>query len=313
VPDSPQLPQFVNWPSFPFEGQLRTKRLDAPVPVEPPREGEDPNTCTACKASDERYVWVSDRWRVRAMERPSGLPMVLILESRSHLDLGDLPNLHAAELGVMTVRIERAIRSLDEVERVHVNRWGDGAAHFHQWFLGRPTGYLQLRGSFLSQWDDILEPIPEGRWRENLAHVAAWLADFGGRAIAEPPRIEWHTPSRFGDVDVVSADPAEATAPAGGASQEAEHAPQAENGGQSETGVAAQPQADGAGRTSGAAEHRGSSRPSGSSRRRRSSRQRGRLHRWRQGGVPRRCEGRRLQCLQLTGEGPRAGTAQTRR
>ncbi len=130
----------------------------------------------------------------------------MILESRSHLDLGDLPNLHAAELGVMTVRIERAIRSLDGVERVHVNRWGDGAAHFHQWFLGRPTGYLQLRGSFLSQWDDILEPIPEARWRENLAHVAAWLADFGGRAIAEPPRIEWHTPSRFGDVDVAAAD-----------------------------------------------------------------------------------------------------------
>jgi hypothetical protein len=131
------------------------------------------------------------------MDRPSGLPMVLILESRSHLDLGDLTNLLAAELGVMTVRLERAVRSLDGVERVHVNRWGDGAAHLHLWFLARPTGQLQLRGSFLSLWDDIIEPIPESTWRENLAHVAAWLADFGGRAIAEPPRIVWHAPSSF--------------------------------------------------------------------------------------------------------------------
>ncbi len=38
----------------------------------------------------------------------------------------------------MTVRLERAIRSLDGVARVHVNRWGDGSAHLHLWFLARP-------------------------------------------------------------------------------------------------------------------------------------------------------------------------------
>ena len=205
VADTPsKLPAFVAWPSFPFEGQLRPKRLDPPVAEEPPREGEDPSTCTACAARDDAYIWASDRWRVRSMDRPSGLPAVLILESRSHLDLGDLTNLLAAELGVMTVRLERAIRSLDGVERVHVNRWGDGAAHLHLWFLARPVGQLQLRGSFLSLWDDILEPIPEHIWRENLAHIAAWLADFGGRAIAEPPRIEWHAPSSFSDVNAES-------------------------------------------------------------------------------------------------------------
>jgi hypothetical protein len=123
--------------------------------------------------------------------------MVLILETRSHLDVGDLPNLLAAELGVMTVRLERAIRSLDGVARVHVNRWGDGAAHLHLWFLARPVGQLQLRGSFLSMWDDILEPIPESLWRESLAMVAAWLGEFGGRVLAEPPRIEWQAPSIF--------------------------------------------------------------------------------------------------------------------
>ena len=132
-----------------------------------------------------------------ALDRPTGLPTVLILESRSHLDMGDLPNLLAAELGVLTVRLERAIRSLDGVARVHVNRWGDGSAHLHVWFLARPTGRLQLRGTFLSLWDDILPRIPESQWRENLALVAAWLADFGGQALAEPPHIDWQTPAEF--------------------------------------------------------------------------------------------------------------------
>lgn len=191
------LPDFVNWPSFPFEGEFRVKKLQAPVAAEPPRKGEDANECVACNAADDAYIWVSERWRVRAMDRPTGLPMVLILESRSHLDIGDLPNMLAAELGVMTVRLERAIRSLDGVARVHVNRWGDGSAHLHMWFLARPSGRLQLRGTFLSLWDDILPPIPEFQWRENLAHVAAWLAEFGGQALAEPPHIEWQAPSRL--------------------------------------------------------------------------------------------------------------------
>lgn len=194
--DTPaSVPDFARWPSFPFEGEFRIKELDEPVAHEPPRKGEDPADCVACNAPDEAYIWVSERWRVRAMDRPSGLPMVLILESRSHLDLGDLPNLLAAELGVMTVRLERAIRSLDGVARVHVNRWGDGSAHLHVWFLGRPYGRLQLRGTFLPLWDSILPPIPESQWRENLALVAAWLAEFGGRPLAEPPRIQWQAPS----------------------------------------------------------------------------------------------------------------------
>ena len=190
-------PEFTKWPSFPFEGDIRVKQIYDPVEVEPSRKGEDSADCVACAAPDEAYIWVSDRWRVRAMDQPSGLPMVLILESRSHLDLGDLPNLLAAELGVMTVRLERAIRSLDGVARVHVNRWGDGSAHLHMWFLARPYGRLQLRGTFLSLWDAILPPIPEMQWRENLALVAAWLAEFGGRPLAEPPHIQWQVPSRF--------------------------------------------------------------------------------------------------------------------
>ena len=205
------LPDFTRWPSFPFEGDMRVKPLTPPVDVEPARSGEDPASCIACNTPDDAYIWVSERWRVRALDRPTGLPVVLILECRSHFDLGDLPNLLAAELGVMTVRLERAIRSLDGVARVHVNRWGDGAAHMHLWFLARPFGRLQLRGTFLSLWDDILPVIPEHKWRENLALVAAWLGEFGGTAIAEPPHIQWQSPSTISESPLALLSGAEST------------------------------------------------------------------------------------------------------
>ena len=220
VPQNPPpLPDFTRWPSFPFEGDMRVKPLAEPVEVEPPRSGEDAADCVACNTPDDAYIWVSERWRVRGMDRPTGLPMVLILECRSHLDIGDLPNLLAAELGVMTVRLERAIRSLDGVARVHVNRWGDGSAHLHMWFLARPYGRLQLRGTFLSLWDDILPVIPEEQWLENLALVAEWLAGFGGRAIAEPAHIQWQSPSTFSNDPTIAPDTTSPT------DAESDHAP----------------------------------------------------------------------------------------
>jgi len=233
VPHDPRaLPEFTTWPTFPFEGDLRIKVLEEPA-EEPPRQGEDAAECRTCQAPDNQYIWVSDRWRVRAMDHPTGLPMVLILEPRSHLDLGDLPNLLAAELGVMTVRLERAIRSIEGVARVHVNRWGDGSAHLHLWFLARPYGRLQLRGTFLSLWDEILPPIAEAQWRENRALVAAWLAEFGGRPLADPAPIDWKAPTRLdgastveGPVDgPVDDTVAEATDPSPSPSAAPEEAP----------------------------------------------------------------------------------------
>lgn len=235
--EAPQpLPAFTTWDTFPFEGDLKVKALDPRADVEPPRKGEEIAECKACQSSDDSYVWVNERWRVRSMDRPTGLPMILILEPRSHLDLGDLPNLLAAELGVMTVRVERAIRSLDNVARVHVNRWGDGAAHLHIWFMARPKGQLQLRGSFLPMWDDILPPVAESQWREDLALVAAWLEEFGGTAFAQPPKIEWQAPSTFtGEATLTTAEniPTEAlvadptAAPLGDAAPDAEQTEEA--------------------------------------------------------------------------------------
>ena len=78
---------------------------------------------------------------------------------------------------MLTVRLERAIRSLDGVARVHVNRWGDGSAHLHLWFLARPYGQLQLRGTFLSLWDSILPPIVDPARAERVAREVPPPAD----------------------------------------------------------------------------------------------------------------------------------------
>jgi len=197
VADTPHLPEFTTWSTFPFHGDLRIKPLDGPVESEPERKGLDPAECHPCNALDDEYIWVDERWRVRSTKEPTGVPVTLLLEPRVHLDLGDLPNLYAAELGVLTVRLERAIRSIGGVGRVHVYRWGDGSAHMHLWFTARPYGQLQLRGTFLPLWEEILPPVDQTEWRENLAMIAAVLADSGGKAILLPAPIEWQAPDRF--------------------------------------------------------------------------------------------------------------------
>ncbi len=149
----------MSWDIFPFEGSFQVKRLEDPVLPEPARFAEDPAECQACRRADEACLWTDARWRLFAPEERTGVP-ALLLEPREHLDLGDLDEKYAAELGVLIVRVERAMRSVSGVAGVHVNRWGDGGAHLHLWFLARPEGMVQLRGSCLPDWLDILPPLP---------------------------------------------------------------------------------------------------------------------------------------------------------
>ena len=51
--------------------------------------------------------------------------------------------------------------SLGGIGRVHVNKWGDGGAHLHLFFLARPAGFLQLRGSNLPEWEEMLPRYPQ--------------------------------------------------------------------------------------------------------------------------------------------------------
>jgi diadenosine tetraphosphate (Ap4A) HIT family hydrolase len=169
------MPHVDEWETFPFDGDIRVRPLVPPVAEEPPRYGAGGVDCGRCKRGDADALWLNGRWRVVPMAKPSGLPVVVILESREHLDLPDLSEELAAELGRLIVRVERAVRQVGEIGRVHVCRWGDGSEHFHVWFMGRPARLPQLIGSFAAIWDDILPPTPEDVRSENLAAVAQAL------------------------------------------------------------------------------------------------------------------------------------------
>lgn len=175
------MPPVDEWDTFPFEGEMRARRLEPPA-EEPPRDGEDPADCWRCRRGDSEALWSDERWRLVALAQPSGLPVVVLLEPREHLDLGDLSPEQATELGQLILRVERAVRRVETVGRVHVGRWGEGSAHLHLWFMGRPARLLQLRSSFAAIWDDVLPPTPQAIWRENLATVARALAQGGGTA-----------------------------------------------------------------------------------------------------------------------------------
>ena len=173
-----RMPPVEEWETFPFEGDLRPRALQPPVEHEEPRLGAGGVDCRRCTAPDDEFIWMNERWRLHALDAPTGLPVNVILVPREHFaELGDLPDELAAELGILLGRIERAVRSVGEIGRVHVCKWGDGGEHLHWWFMARPARIPQLIGSFAAIWDDILPPVPEGVWRENLAAVAAALEE----------------------------------------------------------------------------------------------------------------------------------------
>ena len=169
------MPPVHEWETFPFEGDIRVRPLLPPEPEERPRRGEDPAECWRCNEAPSLAIWGDDTWYLMAPDRPTGLPVVVTLAPRAHLDIGDLDDERAADLGRMLVRVERAVREVGEIGRVHVCRWGDGSAHLHWWFIGRPARLPQLIGSFAAIWDDILPPVPEDVWRANLATVVRAL------------------------------------------------------------------------------------------------------------------------------------------
>jgi diadenosine tetraphosphate (Ap4A) HIT family hydrolase len=178
VHDELCVPPLDDWDTWPFVGAVQPKPLGPPVEREKPRAGEGGVDCPACAAPDREYVWTNDRWRLRTLHKPSGLPVVVLLEPRTHFSApGDLPEELAAELGVLTGRIERAVRSVEGVGLVHVLRYGEGSDHLHIWFMARPARMEQLRSSFAAIWDDVLPPTPDDVWRTNLELVVAALCD----------------------------------------------------------------------------------------------------------------------------------------
>jgi diadenosine tetraphosphate (Ap4A) HIT family hydrolase len=122
---------------------------------------------------DQGAIWSNEHWLVFPLDADYALPVILLLEPRAHYaEPGDLPDELAAELGVLLARVERAVRAVGEIGRVHVCRWGDGSEHLHWWFLARPARLPQLAGSFAAIWDDVLPPLPAAIRCDNLQAVA---------------------------------------------------------------------------------------------------------------------------------------------
>jgi diadenosine tetraphosphate (Ap4A) HIT family hydrolase len=170
------LPDVAEWETFPFAGVLDVRPLAAPLEAEPPRRGAGGVDCRGCGRPDSDYLWTDAEWRVASTKAPTGMPVVLFVEPREHFaEPGDLPDDLAASMGRMLGRVERAVRGIGEIGRVHVCRWGDGSEHLHWWVIARPARLPQVVGSLCELWDEVLPPTPEEIWRDNLDRVVAAL------------------------------------------------------------------------------------------------------------------------------------------
>lgn len=177
------VPDVAEWETFPWDGDIRPRRFLPPVEAEEPRDGEGERRCWRCAHPDAGAIWHNERWMVSSAEKPSGLPLVLFLQSREHMDFLDMDDDLASEFGRITNHLHRIMHHLPHIGRVHVAKWGDGSEHLHTWFMARTARLPQLLGSYAAEWDEILPPVPEDVWRADLHEVARKLANHDGEAL----------------------------------------------------------------------------------------------------------------------------------
>jgi hypothetical protein len=177
-------PPVEEWDVFPWAGDVTTKVLRPPVAEEPPRSGAPGGEpCWRCEHGTQNAIWADHNWLVTSKPEPGGLPLILFVESRAHLDLMDLDDDLAGEWGRLCNTLHRVMSNLPNVGRVHVCKWGDGSYHFHTWFIARPARFAQIVGSAAVEWDEILPPVPREIWEADRREVARKLATHGGEAL----------------------------------------------------------------------------------------------------------------------------------
>jgi hypothetical protein len=173
----------ATWDIFPWEGEMVPKVVRPPVEAEEPRWGEGGKPCS-CESGDfENAIWRNDRWVVTSMDEPGGLPLILTLHPREHLDFSDMDDELASEFGRISSWLHRIMAGLPNIGRVHVSKWGDGGAHMHVWFIARPARLPNILGSLAIEWNDMLPPVPEEVWRADLHEVARKLATHEGETL----------------------------------------------------------------------------------------------------------------------------------
>lgn len=195
-------PDFAGWTSWPWSGELTTRDLDPPVAAEPARSGGGGADCKICAWSqdpDRDYlIWRDELWMIGLPFEPGSLPFAAFLMPRRHADLQDLTPAESARQGELLTALERAVCAVLPVPRIQVARWGDGNEHLHWRLYGRPSGQLQLRGTFLSLWDDLLPLGDADRVRaDSAAVVAELIALVGGEALPDNSSHRSDPPNDF--------------------------------------------------------------------------------------------------------------------
>jgi hypothetical protein len=181
------MPPVGDWDVFPWEvvdGALVPKVLRPPYAGdEPPRRGAGGVDCFQCAGDGTAIrIWENDRWKLTHPERPGGL-MLMWLVAKEHQDFADMSDELAGEFGRLSTWLCRIVERMPHIGRVHVCRWGDGSEHLHVWFVARPARLPNILGSMTVEWEEMLPPLPEDVWREDLRHVATRMANHDGWSL----------------------------------------------------------------------------------------------------------------------------------
>ena len=173
----PPLGDMVGWEVFPFERDgLVPKPLGERVVPEPSRS-RSTDACGTCKALAREDLVLHTGTRL-AVIRPGGTSLMFVANvvAREHERLDDLDEAADEELGRLVARTYRALCALPGVGNVQVSKWENGGGHLSVNVLARPLGVLELRGSNLPVWADMLPNIPQDEYDARADVVRAALA-----------------------------------------------------------------------------------------------------------------------------------------
>lgn len=167
----------AEWEVFPFERDGLTPRPLGERVVPEPSRARATDACGTCKAlaRDDLVLHTGERL---AVIRPGGTSLMFVANvvAREHERLDDLDDAADEELGRLIRRTYRALRALPGVGNVQVCKWENGGGHLSVNVLARPLGVLELRGSNLPVWADMLPDIPQDEYDERAEVVRSALA-----------------------------------------------------------------------------------------------------------------------------------------
>jgi hypothetical protein len=173
----PALGGMPGWEVFPFERDGLTPRAMGERVVPEPDRARPATECGTCRALARDDLVLHTGTRL-AVVRPGGTSLMFVANvvARDHERLDDLDEAADEELGRLVARTYRALRALPGVGNVQVCKWENGGGHLSVNVLARPLGVLELRGSNLPVWADMLPDIPQDEYDQRAEAVRAALA-----------------------------------------------------------------------------------------------------------------------------------------